>query len=239
MTATDISEAELDRLEGLYAAAHFLEQPFGTSISVLHDRMAQRSECTREVLAAFPALLAAARALPAEIRAREEAERDEKIAIVRAGAAEARAIGAEQRLYDTIVAAMGGEDVPGSATAVMPADVERAMRSRDEAFNYERDRATAAEQRAEEAENRLKLAEDIAFRVVTERNAAEQRVKALEEALVPFAEFAEWVAVERPGWDHDGFALVYGASLEKPLLLAPFRRAAAIRARSTQEKSND
>lgn len=67
-----------------------------------------------------------------------------------------RATAAEQRLYDTIIAAMGGEDVPGSAMSVMPADVERAMRDRDEAFNYERDRATAAEQRVKALEEAVR-----------------------------------------------------------------------------------
>ena len=54
--------------------------------------------------------------------------------------------------------------------------------------------------------------------------------EALRGALKPFAEFADIIAKERPGWDHDGFGLL--PSMEDPRLrlsLAPFRRAAALK----------
>src|SRR5437016_2831576 len=36
--------------------------------------------------------------------------------------------------------------------------------------------------------------------------AAEARVAVLEAALHPFAEYAKHIAVDHPGWDHDGFS---------------------------------
>ena len=74
-------------------------------------------------------------------------------------------------------------------------------------------------------ESRLKIAEDIAFRVVTERNALEQRIKALEEALGALGDGADMVAKK--------------AFIVQPFLAIWKKHGTLIeecRARSTQEK---
>lgn len=62
---TDMDEGELDRLEGLWRASHIPE----VGVDAIEEFAAGMVDV-------FPALLAAARALPAERRAREEAERE-------------------------------------------------------------------------------------------------------------------------------------------------------------------
>lgn len=93
-----IDEGELDRLEERLALDKRASagRPLFTNVS--NDTL--------------ESLLAAARALSAEKAAREEAERDEQIAVVRAGAAEARATTAEAettRLRERVKAAVAEE----------------------------------------------------------------------------------------------------------------------------------
>lgn len=53
-----------------------------------------------------------------------------------------------------------------------------------------------------------------------------EELRALVEALKPFAAFADQIAKERPGWDHDGFT--FGGPLEDTrLTMGDFRRARA------------
>lgn len=52
---------------------------------------------------------------------------------------------------------------------------------------------------------------------------AESRLSEVEKALEPFAAFAEHVAKEHPGWDHDGFQL----TVECAPTMAAFRQARA------------
>ena len=185
MTTPTLDEAELDRLERLYAAAtpgeweadgepHNVIVWSAPEMRVCFMTSDGEAQANADFIVAahesFPALIAAARSLPSERRAREEAERE--------------------------------RDARWKAAVEVTREMAEQVRVAEAALAAER-----------------------------------ARVVDLEEALEPFAAFAEWVAVDRPGWDHDGFALVYGASLEKPLLLAPFRRAAAIRARTTGESN--
>lgn len=59
---------------------------------------------------------------------------------------------------------------------------------------------------------------------------AVERIDALEAALAPFARVAELIAISRPGWDHDDFALAQFDAVEMAPIatLAPFRRAKAL-----------
>lgn len=58
----------------------------------------------------------------------------------------------------------------------------------------------------------------------------------MQEALRPFAEVAERIAAEHPGWDHDEFQLLIAGSA--PLKLGPYRRAAALSPQPREDVTN-
>lgn len=82
--------------------------------------------------------------------------------------------------------------------------------------NAERERGTFAELYAKEGHTSMLLRE--------ERDELRAKLAEAREALEPFAEFAEMVAKEHPGWDHDDFEFVGPGYTIK---FAPFRRARA------------
>lgn len=55
-------------------------------------------------------------------------------------------------------------------------------------------------------------------------------IERLRAALKPFADFAEFVAANHPGWDHDHFTIFERLTME------PFRKAGAIHQQSEQPK---
>lgn len=82
------------------------------------------------------------------------------------------------------------------------------------------------EEASRELANECERRDDIINCEVHLREAAEASPSTARAALEPFAKFAEHIARERPGWDHDDFTFA-GPLSETKITMGDFRRARA------------